>query len=66
MFEQYEDCKHDTFSVRQLKELLDEAIRNGLENHPVYVRLGKDNRKDVKFLSYRVDIDGFFEIICEE
>ncbi len=30
------------------------------------VRLGKDNRKDVKFLSYQVGKDGFFEIICEE
>lgn len=56
----------NTFSVRQLKELLDEAINNGLENHPVYVRLGKDNRKDVKFLKYQVGKDGFFEIICYE
>ena len=61
-----EDCKHDTVSIRQLKELLDEAIHNGLENHPVYVRLGKDNRKDIKFLSYQVGRDGFFEVICEE
>ncbi len=56
----------NTFSIREVKELLDEAIHNGLENNPVYVRLGKDNRKDVKFLSYQVGKDGFFELICEE
>ena len=57
---------NDTFSVRQLKELVDEAIHNGLENRPIYVRLGKDNRKHVKFLGYQVVKDGFFETICEE
>ena len=56
----------NTFTIRQLKEMLDEAIYNGLENHPVYVRLGKDNRKDVNVLKYQVGKDGFFEIICEE
>ena len=55
-----------TFSTRSLKAMLDEAIHNGLENHPVYVRLGKDNRKDVKFVSYHIGKDGFFELICEE
>ena len=52
--------------INELYNPIKEAIHNGLENHPVYVRLGKDNRKDVKFLSYQVGIDGFFEIICEE
>lgn len=57
---------NNTVSIRMVKELLDEAIYNGLENYPVYVRLGKDNRKNVKFLKYQVGKEGFFELICEE
>ena len=55
----------ETFTIRQIKDLLDEAISNGLGDNPAYVRLGKDNRKDIKFIKYEAVREGNLEIICE-
>ena len=56
----------ETFSIKMIKELLDEAINNGIGERPAYVRLGKDTRKDIRFLNYQVGKDGYLEIICEK